>query len=132
LIASGRGVAVGDLDNDGGLDLVVINRDGPAHLLRNQASKGSCWIGFRVLNRRGTDAIGAMVKLAAGAEVQWRQVNPNQSYASSHDPRAHFGLATASSAEEVLVQWPDGQREAFGPFPAGKYYDVVEGKGAAR
>lgn len=130
LLAASRGAAFGDLDNDGGIDIVVSNRDGPAHLLRNRVSQRGHWIMFKVLNRRGTYAIGARVRLQAGGRTQWRQVQPNQSYCSSNDPRVHFGLGQAARVERVLVDWPYGAEESFGPLAAGRIYELREGTGA--
>jgi len=127
LIATSRGVALGDFDNDGGIDVVIINKDGPAHLLKNLVAQRGHWIMFRVLNANGTDAIGASVKLEAAGKTQWRQAQPNQGYCSSNDPRVHFGLAQASSVERVTVQWPDGTSEIFGPFQAGRIFNIKKG-----
>ncbi|MEW6160906.1 MAG: CRTAC1 family protein [Verrucomicrobiota bacterium] len=129
LIATSRAVAAGDLDNDGAVDLVVINRDGPAHLLRNVAARQKSWLGLRVLNRKGHDAIGAMVRLEAGGRIQWRQVNPHQSYCASNDPRIHFGLGDAPQVDRLRVEWPGGETESFGPFHARQYVVVRQGAG---
>jgi hypothetical protein len=129
LTATSRGCAFGDLDNDGGIDIVVINRDGPAHLLRNRVAARGHWIRFRVLNARGTDAHNALVRLEAGGRTQYRQVQPNEGYCSSNDPRVHFGLGTVTRAERVIVRWPGGGEESFGPFDAGRVYELREGKG---
>lgn len=129
LPATSRGCAFGDLDNDGGIDIVVINRDGPAHLLRNRVAGRGHWVKFRVLNARGTDAHNAIVRLEAGGRVQFRQVQPNEGYCSSQDPRAHFGLGTATVVERVVVRWPAGGEESFGPFDAGRLYELREGIG---
>ncbi|MBI3417081.1 MAG: CRTAC1 family protein, partial [Verrucomicrobia bacterium] len=132
LIATSRGLAAGDLDNDGGIDLVVVNKDGPAHVLRNQVGSRGHWIMLRVLNRRGSDAIGAMLRFEAGGKIFWRHLNPNQSYCSSNDPRVHCGLGIAETVERVTVQWPGGAAEKFGPLAAGKIYDLREGTGSTR
>ena len=129
LIATSRGAAFGDLDNDGGIDIVVINKDGPAHLLRNSVSKKGNWISFRVLNRKGSEAINATVRIEAAGRKQSRQVLPNQGYCSSNDPRVHFGLAAARTVESALVRWLNGEAESFGPFEAGRIYELREGTG---
>jgi hypothetical protein len=129
LLATSRGAAFGDLDNDGGVDVVVINRDGPVHLLRNIAAKRGGWIMFRVLNRKGNDAIGAMVRVDAGGRSRWRQVQPNEGYCSSNDPRLHFGLGTLERVDRITVRWPNGKEEAFGPFETKHLYLVREGAG---
>lgn len=130
LVAAGRGAAFGDLDNDGGIDIVVANRDGPTHVLRNLVGRRHHWIKFRVLNRAGTDAIGALAILEVGDQRFWQQVQPNQSYCSSNDPRLHYGLGTATSADRIRVRWPDGEQEQFGPFRADTIQVLKQGQGS--
>ncbi|MBI4660391.1 MAG: CRTAC1 family protein [Verrucomicrobia bacterium] len=130
LVATGRGAAFGDLDNDGDIDIAVVNRDGPLHLLRNVAPKRGEWITFRVLRRNRTEAINALLRVEAGSKVCWAQVLPNQSYCSSNDPRVHFGLGPQQSVERVVVRWPDGAEEIFGPFATGWQHEIKEGTGS--
>ena len=129
LLGTSRGAAFGDLNNDGGIDVVVINRDGPAHLLHNVAPERGHWIMFRVLDRKGCDAINASVRLEAGGRIQFREVMPNQGYCSSNDPRVHFGLATAQKIDRLVVRWRKGEEETFGPYDAGRIIEIREGKG---
>jgi hypothetical protein len=130
LIATSRGMAVGDLENGGSLDIVVINRDGPAHLLRNVIGSHNHWIEFRVLNKKGGYAVGAILKIEANGRNQWRQVCPNQGYCSSNDPRVHCGLGNAATIDYALVRWPDGTQESFGPFEANRIYELRQGAGS--
>jgi hypothetical protein len=129
LAATSRGAAFGDLDNDGGIDIVVINRDGPVHLLRNLAGRKGNWILLRVLDRRGTDAINAHLQLEADGKTQFREVMPNQGYGSSSDARVHFGLGAARQAGRIIVRWPRGGMESFGPLDAGRVHTLREGTG---
>jgi hypothetical protein len=129
LIANSRGAAFGDLDNDGGVDIVILNRDGPVHVLRNKVAHRGHWILLRVLNQKGTDAIGASLRLEADGKVYRRLVLPNQSYASSNDPRVHCGLGKALKVNRVVVQWPGASEEAFGPFAADRIYEIRQGTG---
>jgi hypothetical protein len=129
LVATSRGCAIGDLDNDGGLDIVVINRDGPTHLLRNLAGSRGAWIMFRVLDRKGHYALGARVQLHAGKLRLYRQVSPHESYCSSGDPRVHFGLAAAERVDQVVVSWSQGGEERFGPFPPRQIVELRQGAG---
>ncbi len=129
LLAAGRGAAYGDLDNDGDVDVVITNRDGPTHLLRNLAGNRGRWLLFRVLDRRGLDAINAELRIEQGAFRRWQRVLPNQSYCSSNDPRVHFGLGTLERVERLWVRWPGGTEEAFGPFAANQTYALREGTG---
>ena len=128
LVASSRGLALGDLDNDGGVDIVIINRDGPVHLLRNVIRRGH-WIMFRVLNRHNCCAINAVARIEAGGKTYWRYVIPNQSYCSSMDPRLHCGLGASLVVERVTVRWPNGDEEIFGPFDTDRLYELRESGG---
>ncbi|HAB15538.1 MAG TPA: thioredoxin, partial [Verrucomicrobiales bacterium] len=129
LVATSRGAAFGDLDNDGAVDVVIVNKDGPLHVLRNQVGDRGHWIGFDVRDSRGQVAHNAIVRLEAGGRGQWRQVQPNDGYASSHDSRLNFGLGPSEVAERVVVRWSTGNAESFGPLPAGRYHELRAGRG---
>lgn len=118
VIHASRGAAFGDFDNDGGIDIFIVNRDGPAYLLRNRIGSANHWITFRVTNRRGGCAIGARVEIDAGGRQWIRYVRPGYSYCSSNDPRVHFGLGNISRVDKVVVTWVDGSTTRFGPFAA--------------
>ena len=109
-VRSSRGLAAGDYDNDGDVDLLVTNLDGPPSLLRNDSLGGS-WL---IVALEGADGepnpIGAVVTVRAAGRTQRRDVAAGDSYMSTHDPRPHFGLGTAETVEHVDVQWPDGTR----------------------
>jgi hypothetical protein len=122
LLATSRGAAFGDLDNDGAEDIVVINKDGPVHFLRNRVGSRGNWLGLDVRDRGDRVARNARVRVEAGGRVQWRQVQPNEGYASSNDPRLIFGMAKATFAERVWVRWADGFEETFGPLAHGQYH----------
>ncbi|HET7694724.1 MAG TPA: CRTAC1 family protein [Vicinamibacterales bacterium] len=104
-----RGLAVGDIDNDGGLDIVINDLDGSPQLLRNELAGRGNWL---IVKLRGaapnTDAIGAIVTVKSGAAVQKSAVQSGTSYLSQHDMRQHFGLGTAAAADSIEVTWPDG------------------------
>jgi enediyne biosynthesis protein E4 len=114
---SSRGLAVGDFDDDGDPDLLFTALDEPPSLLRNETSAGS-WLSVLLAPAAGAGpAIGAKVTVRTGTRSQWRDVASGDSFLSSHDPRLHFGLATAAAADRVEVRWPDGKREAFEGVP---------------
>jgi hypothetical protein len=126
LLGASRGAAFGDLDNDGAEDLVVINKDGPIHVLRNVVGHRGNWIGLIVRGTSGQVACNAVLRIETpGGQVFWRQVQPNEGYASSNDPRVVIGIGSAPSAS-VEVNWLDGSRNAHGPLAAGAYHVVQQ------
>jgi hypothetical protein len=127
-----RGAAFGDIDNDGGVDIVVVNRDGPTYLLRNVVPNRGHWIMMRVLDEHGRDAIGAKVTMSIGDRSVRRDVRTAYSYCAANDPRIHVGLGAALAARDVTVTWVDGTTESFGDFAAGQIVTVRRGEGAAR
>ena len=129
-IENSRGLAFGDVDNDGDLDLLLSNTGGRARLLRNEAVKKGHWLMLRALDpslRR--DALGARITITAAGKQLHRLVAPAYSYLSSSDPRAHFGLGGASKVEQIVVIWPDGRRESFPGAAADQILTLKKGEG---
>lgn len=129
IVKAGRGAAFGDLDNDGDVDIVVMNRDAHVDVLRNVAPKRGGAVTLRVLDAKGADAIGALVAVRAGNVTRSQFVMPSYGYCSSNDPRLHFGLGGAAEASEIRVRWINGKTETFGPLAAGRIHEVREGTG---
>ena len=127
LIATSRAAAFGDIDNDGAVDVIVVNRDERAHLLRNIAPRRGHWILFRVLDEHGRDAYGATLRLHVNDRQITRDVRAAYSYQASNDPRIHVGLGEASQVEGVVVQWIDGSHQAFGDFAADQIVTLRRG-----
>lgn len=124
LVATSRGAAFGDLDGDGDVDAVVVNRDGPAHLLWNRIGQDRSWVRFQVLDRRGRSALHARVAVTGSFGTRWRTVDNSYSYCSSNEPTVHVGLGDATEVERVLVLWPDGTRQSYGPLPANAVHEL--------
>jgi hypothetical protein len=119
-----RAAAFGDLDGDGGVDIVVVNRDAPANLYRNLASTRGHWIRLNVLNDAGMPAIGALVSGSLGNRTITRPVRRAYSYMSSNEPTVHIGLGEREALDQVQVTWPDGTVTAHGRLAAGAIHEL--------
>jgi len=123
----GRGLATGDIDNDGRVDALVVDYGGRPILLMNRSSGGH-WISLSLEGTRGNPAaFGARVSVRAGGAVHVREVSAASSYLSSSDPRAHFGLGETARADEVEVRWPDGRVERHRDLPADRAWRLRPG-----
>jgi len=123
-----RGVALGDFDRDGDLDVLVTTNGGAAYLYRNDTSTGHQSIRFRLQGRQSNrDAIGAVVEVHDGAGRQQQMVKSGSSYLSSSDRALTFGMGRARVARRVVVRWPSGRVEEVGNLAAGRTYEWVEG-----
>ena len=131
-VASGRGLAVGDLWNDGRMSAVVSNMNAPVSLLVNQIRNGNHWIAFKTVGTKSNrDGIGAKIGLKAGARILFDEVRSGSSYDSNNDMRVHFGLGQAASVEWVEVRWPSGLRERFLNPQIDHIQKLKEGSGTA-
>jgi len=132
----GRGLAVGDLDGDGLLDVVINNIDSAPTVLRNVAKPSGHWIELRLVgdpaSKSPRDAIGAIAYLTTGKVCQRSDVVSGGSYASQNDMRLHFGLGGATRIDKLEVKWPDGLKETVNISRVDTVVTVVEGKGLAR
>ena len=128
----GRGLAVGDLDNDGRVDAVVATNDGEPHILHNETVSANHWLTLLLVGHTSNrDAIGAQIKVTAGKLTQYVTVSTAGSYLSSNDKRAHFGLGMANSADSVEIRWPSGIVQNLSNVAADQILRVDEPGGGA-
>jgi hypothetical protein len=122
-----RGMAIGDLDNDGRLDAVVTTNDGPAHVLHNETIAGNHWLLLKLVGHKSNrDAIGASVKLVTRSGQQFATVSTAGSYLSSSDKRVHFGLGKEQTVESVEIHWPSGIAQTVRNIPADQILQIDE------
>ena len=125
-----RGAAFGDVDNDGDVDVLVTNNNGPARLLINHVGERQRWIGLRLVGGPGSrDMLGARVGVfrSAGPPL-WRRARADGSYASANDPRVLVGLGDAATVRRVQVVWPSGRVEDFTDIAVGRWNTLKEGE----
>jgi hypothetical protein len=126
----GRGCAFGDFDNDGDVDVIVNNLDGPPSLLRNDGGNRNHWIMIKCVGTRSNrSAIGTRVKVTSSGHSQIDEVMSGSSYYSQNDFRLHFGLGRATKADSVELNWPSGLKESFQNLPADHLFVFQEAKG---
>ncbi len=130
-LGTSRAAAFGDVDGDGGVDVLVVNRDGPAYLLMNRAERGH-WIEFRVRERNGRDALGAVLRTRVGERTILRTVRSAYSYCAASDPKVHIGLGAHAGIEEgITIRWADGVLETFAAgYRAGQVHELRRGREA--
>ena len=126
----GRGLAYGDFDRDGDLDLLITTNNGPAYLYRNDQLAAHHSIRFQLVGTKSNrDAIGATVQISSGGLQQSRTVKGGSSYLSQSELPVTFGLEKRDQVERVVIYWPSGRTEEFKNLSAGRTYDCTEGKG---
>jgi hypothetical protein len=129
----GRGSAVGDVDNDGDLDLLVLNLNGPARLLRNDGGNRNNWLMIRTVGTASNrDGIGARIGVTADGVTQLRDVRSSSGYLSQSDPRAHFGLGSAKIVDRIEVRWPSGRVSTLDNVKANQVVTITEPEAKAK
>jgi len=129
---SGRGLALGDFNNDGAVDVLVSVNDGAPLLLRNNIGKKNHWLGVRLVGKKcNPDAIGARLTYQAGDLRRSRMKVGGGGYLSSHDPRVVLGIGERKKIDWVEVKWPapSGLVERFTDLPIDRYVTLIEGAG---
>jgi hypothetical protein len=126
----GRGLAYGDFDRDGDLDLLISTNHGPAYLYRNDRTSANRSIRIRLIGTKSNrDAIGASLKIFHGSSSQSRMVKSGSSYLSQSELPVTFGLGTRDKIDRLVISWPSGATEEYKNLAAGKAYECVESKG---
>ncbi len=124
---AGRGLALGDIDNDGRLDAVVSTSEGPAHLVYNRTQTQNHWLTLKLTGRKSNrDGIGAEVMVATAQGRQYATATTASSYLSSGDKRVHFGLGTAAVAATIEIRWPSGNVQTIRNVRADQILEVEE------
>ena len=127
---SGRGMALGDFDNDGDADVLTSNNGGPPLLLRNQGGNRNNWLGLQlVATKSNPAAVGAVITWQSGAVRRTRLKTGGGSYLSSHDPREILGVGAATKIDSVEIRWPGGKVDRLTKVPLNTYIKVLEGTG---
>ena len=123
-----RGVAFGDYDNDGDIDVLVVNSNSRPSLYRNDGGNRKSWIGFRLIGASSNrDAIGARVEIQAGGRTQIGEVRSGGSYLSHNDMRVQFGVGSAQRVDRIRIRWPNGNTETLEDMNTGQYVTIREG-----
>jgi enediyne biosynthesis protein E4 len=129
-LASRRGVAFGDVWNDGAVDALILNVGEPPTLLRNHLANGNHWVEFKLEGAKSNRAaIGARINVRSGALVQFNEVRGGASYLSQNDLRLHFGLAANPKIDTVEITWPSGLVQRLQDLSVDRLYTIEEGKG---
>ena len=131
LLEVSRGAAFGDLDNDGDIDVLITNNNGPARLILNNVGNRNHWLGLRLIGKNiNRDMLGAQVEIVISKErTLWRRVRTDGSYLSANDPRVIGGLGAALAVEAVRVRWPGGAIEEWKNPRIDQYTTLQEGTG---
>jgi hypothetical protein len=128
-----RGLAVADYDNDGDVDLLIINNGEAPVLLRNEGGNKNNWLGVELVAKKSNPlGVGAILTWQAGALKKSRYKTSGGSYLASHDPREVLGLGVATKVDALEIKWPSGKVDKLTGLAANQYIKVVEGEGVSK
>jgi len=130
--AVGRGLAVGDLDNDGYPDLIITHTNGPIAVLRNEGVGGQPWLGAKLVGKAHRDIVGSTVILEGENKTLTRFVKGGGSYLSASDPRILFGLNGVGKLKRLTVKWAWGESQSWDKLEPGAYWELTEGQPVAK
>jgi hypothetical protein len=127
---SSRGLAVGDYDNDGDVDLAITNMNDRISLLRNEGGNGNRFLNLSLVGTKSNrSAIGARIKVMAGGRTMIDEVRSGSTFHSQSDLRLHFGLGQAQKVDRVEIEWPSGAKESVSGLTSNAFFTIVEGRG---
>jgi hypothetical protein len=128
-----RGLAVGDLFNDGNMDVVIGDIDGAPMILKNRGVPGRHWVSFELAGTKSNRlALNARIKIVASGMTQTEEIHSGGSYLSQNDLRVHFGLGSAKKIDSVEIRWPSGKTETLTDVATDQFHAVLEGQGIVR
>jgi len=123
-----RGLALGDLDNDGRVDAVISHINDPVVILKNVAATDNHWLGVELRGKNNRDVVGTRISLEVSGPKQWRFAKGGGSYLSARDPRHVFGLGQENKVGRLTVTWPDGKEQHWDNLVPDRYYRLTQGK----
>ena len=123
-----RGAAFGDVNGDGGIDIVVVNRDAQAYLLMNQNLGGGGFVSLQLRTTFDAPAQDAVVRFILGGIQMRREARTSGGYCSAHDPTVHIGVGSETAISEVEITWSDGSKQLIGDVKAGEVRTIHQGK----
>jgi enediyne biosynthesis protein E4 len=124
----GRGLALGDLDNDGRVDLVISHSIEPVTVLRNELDNGNHWLGIGLVGKPNPDAVGAKITLEVAGKTLLKMTKNGGSYLSAGDPRVVFGLGSETNVGRLTVRWPSGRIQTWDGLKPDQYWVLIEGE----